>query len=136
MAYFSWNDELSVGNNFIDSDHRKLIDLVNKLHDAMAQGKGKEILGKTLGDLIQYTKEHFKREEDEMKRVGYSGSVAHQREHDKLIRDVLKLQKEFSDGNAFLTVQVSKFLKDWLVEHIMKTDKALSVALKQATAAK
>jgi hemerythrin-like metal-binding protein len=106
MAYFQWSDDLSVGNKHIDSDHKKLLDLCNNLHDAMAQGKGKDVLGKTLGELIQYTKEHFKREEEEMRRINYSNTVAHRQEHDKLIQDVLKLQKEFGEGNAFLTVQV------------------------------
>jgi hemerythrin-like metal-binding protein len=70
-----------------------------------------------------------------MRRINYSNSVAHRQKHDKLIQDVSKLQKKFDEGNAFLTVQVSKFLKDWLVQHIMKTDKALCVAIKVAAGA-
>ena len=132
MSYITWNDDLAVGNAFIDSDHRKLIGLVNDLHDAMAEGKGKEVLGATLSNLIKYTAAHFKREEDEMARIGYSGAIAHRQEHEKLVREVLSLQQKFNDGNALLTVKVSKFLKDWLVEHIMKTDKAFSKAIQLA----
>lgn len=132
MSYISWSDDLAVGNTFIDNDHRKLIGLVNDLHDAMSQGKGKEVLGSTLSNLIKYTSAHFKREEDEMARIGYSGAMAHRQEHEKLVREVLSLQQKFNDGNALLTVKVSKFLKDWLVDHIMKTDKALSKAIQQA----
>lgn len=133
MSYFTWCDDLAVGNAFIDSDHRKLIGLVNDLHDAMAEGKGKEVLGVTLSNLIKYTAAHFKREEDEMVRIGYSGAIAHRQEHEKLVREVLSLQQKFNDGNAMLTVKVSEFLKDWLVEHIMKTDKAFSKAIQQAS---
>lgn len=131
MAYFTWNDSLMVGNSFIDNDHKKLVGLVNDLHEAMAQGKGKDIVGKTLNNLIKYTAEHFKREEDEMKRINYPGALAHKQEHEKLVREVLDLQKKFNEGNALLTVKVSKFLKDWLLDHIMKTDMSLSVALKK-----
>lgn len=46
MTYITWNNELSVGNAFIDKDHHKLIDFINELHDAMAQGKGKDVLAK------------------------------------------------------------------------------------------
>lgn len=132
MSYFTWSDDLAVGNTFIDSDHRKLIGLVNDLHGAMAEGKGKDVLGVTLSNLIKYAAAHFKREEDEMDRIGYSGAIEHRQEHEKLVREVLSLQGKFNEGNALLTVKVSKFLKDWLVEHIMKTDKALSTAIQQA----
>ena len=131
MTYFSWNDDLKVGNSFIDSDHQKLINLVNQLHDAMAQGHGKEILGKILSELIRYTQEHFKREEDHMQRIRYAGYASHKQEHDRLIREVVELQNKFNTGNGMLSVQVSSFLRNWLVNHIMKVDKDLAFAIKQ-----
>lgn len=132
MSYMTWSDDLAVGNAFIDSDHRKLIGLINDLHDATAEGKGTEVLGVTLSNLIKYAAAHFRREEDEMARIGYSGAIAHRQEHEKLVREVLSLQQKFNDGNAMLTVNVSKFLKDWLVNHIMKTDITFSKAIQQA----
>lgn len=134
MAHMIWSEDLAVGNDFIDNDHRKLIGLINDFHDAMAQGKGNEALRVTLGNLIKYTAAHFKREEEEMDRIGYADAIAHCSEHEKLIREVLALQRRFSEGNVLLTVKVSTFLKDWLVNHIMKTDKAFGIAIRQATA--
>lgn len=132
MAYFAWNDELAVGNSFIDGDHQKLISLINKLHDAMAQGHGKEVLGTTLGELIKYTREHFKREEDHMLRIAYPGYAAHKQEHEKLLKEVTDLQAKFNAGNGMLSVQVSTFLRGWLVNHIMKVDKDLATAIRKA----
>lgn len=132
MAYFAWTDELKVGNAFIDSDHQKLIKLINELHEAMALGRGKEVLGKTLSELIRYTQEHFKREEEHMQRAAYADYAAHKQEHDKLIKEAVALQTKFNGGNGMLSVQVSAFLRDWLVGHIMKVDKKLALALKQA----
>lgn len=132
MPYFTWSEDLAVGNAFIDSDHRKLIGLINDLHDAMAEGKGKEVLAVTLSNLIKYAAAHFRREEDEMDRIGYCGATEHRQEHEKLVREVLSLQQKFNDGDAMLTVKVSKFLKDWLVDHIMKTDMTFSKAIQQA----
>ncbi|QDZ30076.1 bacteriohemerythrin [Noviherbaspirillum sp. UKPF54] len=134
MAYFAWTDELQVGNSFIDSDHQKLISLLNQLHEAMAQGQGKNILGKILDELIRYTREHFKREEDHMQKIRYADFAAHKQEHDKLIKEVVDLQAKFNAGNGMLSVQVSGFLRNWLINHIMKTDKLLASALKQAAA--
>ena len=132
MALFSWSDELSVGNQFIDSDHKKLIKLVNDFHDAMVQGRGNEVIGKVLNNLIIYTKEHFQREQDEMQRIKYQQHLAHKLEHDKLIKDVLELQQSFTGGTAMLSIKVSKFLRDWLLTHILQTDKLLAEALRNA----
>lgn len=130
MALFTWSDDLSVGNSFIDGDHKKLIKLVNDFHDAMEQGRGNEVIGKVLNNLIIYTKEHFKREETEMQRIKYPRYLAHKLEHDKLIKEVAELQASFSSGKAMLTMKVSKFLRDWLLTHIMQVDKLLADALR------
>jgi hemerythrin len=129
MGYFSWNDELSVGSSFIDNDHRKLISLVNQLHEAMREGQDKDILQPVLAELIKYTQEHFTREEEHMEKIQYADRAAHKAEHDKLLNEVLEMQKKFNDGSAMLTFQVSKFLRDWLVNHIMQSDKKLAAAI-------
>jgi hemerythrin-like metal-binding protein len=129
MALFTWNEQLSVGNGFIDGDHKKLIKLVNDFHDAMEQGRGNDVIGKVLNNLIIYTREHFTREEVEMQRIRYSRYLAHKQEHDKLIREVLDLQANFANGTVMLSIKVSKFLREWLVNHIQKTDKILAEAL-------
>ena len=129
MALFLWSDELSVNNKFIDDDHKKLITMVNNFHDAMEQGKGNDVIGKVLNNLVIYTKEHFKREETEMQRIKYPRFLTHKQEHDKLIKEVAELQSSFSSGKAMLTITVSKFLRDWLLTHIKQTDKLLAAAL-------
>ena len=132
MALFTWSDDLAVGNDFIDSDHKKLIKLVNDFHDAMEQGRGNDVIGKVLNNLIIYTKQHFGREETEMQRIQYSRSLAHKQEHVKLIKEVTDLQNDFNNGKAMLTLKVSKFLKDWLVTHIKQTDKLFAEAIRKA----
>jgi len=134
VAYFSLTEDLKVGNSFIDQDHQKLVDLVNQLHTAMAAGHGKDVLGKILAELIRYTREHFKREEEHMQRIAYPGYAAHKQEHDTLIREVVELQNKFNAGNGMLSVQVSTFLRNWLVNHIMKVDKDLATAIKKMAA--
>ncbi|WP_292933428.1 bacteriohemerythrin [Noviherbaspirillum sp.] len=128
MTYLTWSNDLAVGNTFIDGDHQKLIDMVNRLHEVMQEGKGKDVLGKVLNNLITYTREHFRREEDLMLRIGYAGRAAHLHEHEKLLQQVVDLQDKFESGAATLSIQVLHFLRDWLVNHIGKSDKALAEA--------
>lgn len=126
MTYLTWSNDLAVGNTFIDGDHQKLIDMVNRLHEVMQEGRGKDVLGKVLNNLITYTKEHFRREEDLMQRIGYAGRAAHLHEHEKLLQQVMDLQEKFESGTATLSIQVLHFLRDWLINHIGKSDKALA----------
>ncbi|HYC41612.1 MAG TPA: bacteriohemerythrin [Noviherbaspirillum sp.] len=128
MTYLTWSNELAVGNSFIDGDHQKLIDMVNRLHALMSEGKGKDVLDKVLHNLITYTQEHFRREEDLMRKMGYPGLEEHKAEHEKLLLQVLELQKKFQSGAATLSIQVLHFLRDWLINHIGKSDKELALA--------
>lgn len=131
MEFYVWNGNLSVGNTFIDNDHRHLIALLNNLYSAMGEGRGPDVLGPVLNDLIQYTRAHFKREEDVMQGMCYAGFLEHKAEHDKLTTKVFELQKQYIAGEASLSVELLMFLYDWLFEHIMKVDKKLAQAIRK-----
>ena len=123
MSLMEWNDAYSVKIFSIDSQHKNLVALVNNLNSAMRQGKGKELMSKVLQDLISYTKVHFKTEEDLMVKHTYPEYEAHKKEHDDLTAKVLDFYTRFQSGNTFITVEVMNFLRDWLVNHILGSDK-------------
>lgn len=127
-TYFSWYDDLSVGDLAIDTDHRRLIKLIDDLHVAIEQDKGKAELEKVLVALVKYTKEHFKREEDFMRRIGYPDIDAHKQEHDRFILAVRNFQRRFEAGEAMLTHQMLTFLFNWLFNHITHVDKKMASA--------
>jgi hemerythrin-like metal-binding protein len=132
LAYFQWDERLSVGHRGIDNDHQRLVQLIDQLHEAMSQGRGKAGLTKTLDELIAYTRDHFAREEAEMKRIGYAATDAHRAEHAKLVREVLALQSQLKEGGSVSALKVSGFLKNWLVNHIQTADKEFGAALNQS----
>ncbi len=123
MALMQWDGTYSVKVSQFDTQHKKLVGMLNDLHSAMKEGKSKEIMGKTLDDLIAYTVTHFADEERLMKQHGYPEYDAHKAEHDKLTQQALKLQSEFKAGKAGVNMEVLNFLRDWLKNHIMGTDK-------------
>lgn len=132
-AFFDWNDELSVGNEFIDNDHKKLIKMINSFHNAMQEGRGDDVIGKVLNNLFIYTSEHFKREEDEMSRINYAMLADHKTKHTQLLKQVEDLQNDLNNGKIMLASKMSYFLKDWLYTHILQADKLLAAAIaKQA----
>jgi len=122
MPLFQWKEAYSVKIAEIDKQHKKLIDFVNELNEAMAQGKGKEASAKVLDALIDYTKVHFAYEEKLMRDNGYPDFAEHKAKHDKMAAKVLSLQQQCRQGNASLSFEVTKFLQDWLNKHILGTD--------------
>lgn len=125
MPLMEWSEKLSVGVTQFDNEHKKLVGMVNELFDAVQGGHGKDVLGKILDGLISYTKSHFAGEERYMTQHGYPGLIAHRAEHEALTKQVLDVDKKFKAGaTAVLSMEVLNFLKNWLIKHILGTDKS------------
>lgn len=123
MAYLDWNDNLSVNVPVIDGQHRELVRLINRLHDAMTQGQGQRVLGGTVDGLIEYAQIHFRTEERFFDASGYPDSVAHKKEHEDFVVKVTDFKQGFDEGRLMLSLDVMDFLAEWLVKHIQGTDK-------------
>ncbi len=52
MALIQWDGSFSVKVAEIDQQHQKLVSMINDLNDAMKQGKGKDVLGKIVNELV------------------------------------------------------------------------------------
>jgi hemerythrin len=136
VARFIWNeDELGLGCGLLDDDHRAIIELVNDLFGAMEQARGKDALAELLGRVVVAVTAHFAREEDEMYRIQYLDAALHREEHERLTRELLDLQRKFIAGKAMLSIQASRFLNDWVFNHILHDDKQLAAALRNAQSA-
>ncbi|HOW04772.1 bacteriohemerythrin [Methanospirillum hungatei] len=126
MAFLKWSESLSVHVTEIDEQHQKLIQLINTLHDAMLEKKGKEVLGKILDELAAYTVYHFSTEEKYMEQCGYPGLAFHKKEHDTFVGKVESLIQDYQANKLGITIELMTFLKDWVSNHIQITDKKYS----------
>lgn len=126
MALLNWSDNYSVRVREIDTQHKKLIDLINTLHDGMKSGKGKEVLGGILNELVAYTVYHFGFEEKLFDKYGYPETIIHKRNHADLIAQVKKFVDSYNSGDGVLTIELMNFLRDWLTQHIAGSDKKYS----------
>jgi len=123
MPLMEWTEEMSVGVQVIDDDHKKLIGMLNDLNDGVITGKNNRSLESVIDALLRYTKYHFAREERFFAETGYPGGAAHKAEHDLLARRVSNLQTRFEAGQSLeLSLEALAFLKDWLTGHIMGSD--------------
>jgi hemerythrin len=134
MAFVDWNDRYSVGVAQVDQQHKKLVALINQLHEAMSSGKGQAVLGPVCTELVSYARTHFAQEEQMLKLHRYPDLTAHQAVHAKLTAEVGELQKKLESKQSVLTMDVMGFLRTWLTDHIMQTDQKYAGHMKQAGA--
>ena len=92
----------------------------------MKAGKGKDILGKILTDLADYTVYHFGTEEKMFQKYKYPASSLHKKEHDDLTKQVMDIKAKLDAGKSVITMEIMTLLKDWLSNHILQTDKRYS----------
>ena len=124
MEFIEWGPALDVGVEVFNDQHKQLCLLINRLFDAMHQGKGREVIGSVLSGLAEYTVYHFTAEEKEFDELGYANAQAHKAEHADFVRRVEELRKKHASGAFTVTADTLTFIKDWISNHIMKTDKA------------
>jgi len=129
MALVTWDQSYGVSVSRLDEQHQKLFSLINSLHEAMRQGKGQEVVQDTVRELAAYTATHFRAEEELLRKAGYPGLVAHEAEHQKYVAKVNQFAEDLKAGRNASSISVLGFLKDWLAEHILRTDRSSSAYL-------
>jgi len=131
MAYFEWANDMVIDEGPIDADHRHLVGLVNELHSATSQGRGHEVVGKILEEVISYTVDHLQREERQMEIVRFPGIEAHKKRHADFVASLNHLQQRYDEGQITVAAGLSSVLRDWLSLHIRRSDKELLAFMRQ-----
>ncbi|GEM_PF-268423 len=127
-----WQPEYETGFTLIDDQHKTLFYAINALNSAMLAGRGAELLEKTLRILGNYTTIHFETEEEYMLKYHYPGYLEHQKKHQFLRQKVVEFTQQKDKVNASqLTIKLSRFLTNWLIEHIKGEDKKMIDFLRQ-----
>ncbi len=126
MPLIQWSPSYSVKIGEIDTQHQKLITMINELNDAMLKGKAKDILSPLIDGLIAYTQVHFSKEEMLFDKYKYPDTAAHKEEHAAFVKKVSEFREGFKKGNMSLTINIMDFLSNWLTKHICGTDKKYS----------
>lgn len=126
VLLLTWNDSYSVNIAKFDEAHKELITLINEIHENMKAEKSPEVVGEVLRKLSRYTQEHFSAEESLMKKHDYPYFDDHKSEHSHFILEIDKLTEKYESSSNLINIQVLYFLKDWLTNHILNTDKRYS----------
>lgn len=117
-----WSDDLSVNVRTIDEHHMKLLDLINELYGAMKQRKPTSVIAGITNDLLEYTKYHFGYEEKIFDKHGYPETKDHKKLHGIFIQKIADFKRDLEGGKLTASTELIRFLKDWLIKHIMVVD--------------
>lgn len=125
----AWRDAMCVGEPMVDEDHKHLIDLINAFELAISGG-GKidhKKIARVLLGLVEYTGEHFAREEELQRAIRYPYHESHCRSHRDVLKKLSDIVTEYSLTPAGpkrerMVRDLAGFLKEWLVDHIIQSD--------------
>jgi len=129
MDKIEWKAEYEIGIALIDKQHKQLVNVINRLGE---QGSG-GMIAYVIDELDIYVKEHFRAEEDLMRKAGYPDFAAHKDEHRGFEEWLSAVRQSFAVGGSsshMLASSVNDFLRGWLINHILKSDMAYIPYLK------
>ena len=124
MAKIEWDDNLSVGIDLIDEQHKTLIQRLSDISKAVEMKQGEMEIMKTLDFMIDYTNFHFSSEEKYMTEHIYPGLVYQQKQHEEFKETLMHIVEDFEEEGPTraLTTSISTFLVNWLINHIKSID--------------
>lgn len=131
MKELIWDHSLSLQIKEIDEDHRRLVELLNILNRAIADGDASNYIEAVIEELLSCTIWHFKHEERLMLKYSYDGLLAHKMEHEELIESAKELQQKFLQEGKTLSSEDIEFLERWLTGHILGTDMEMASFLSE-----
>lgn len=129
MAHLVWQDDLNTGIQVIDDQHRRIVDMINQLHDARELGR--DAVGNVLSELVDYTLSHFAFEEALLEEAGYEFSRPHKRVHEIFIGRVSDYSLRFKAGED-IAQELIGLLSRWLFNHIRSDDAGYVKAVKDS----
>jgi hemerythrin-like metal-binding protein len=122
----AWDENFSVNIKELDDQHKIWIGLMNNLYDAINIGKGEQALNIIIDEVIRYTVYHFEYEERLLKKYNYPDEPLHKKIHDEYALKVRELKNILDKGGVVKSTVLLEQMKNWLVNHIIGSDKQYS----------
>lgn len=125
---FPWNKNFEVGIDIIDEQHKKLVNILNRLAAHFANLSSSIVLNEIFEELADYADYHFSTEEKIWSKYFKDDEwfINHEHTHDSFIAEVVKIKNKQDDKTLNDVVNdIVSFLSQWLAYHILDTDKRM-----------
>lgn len=123
VMYAKWESDYNTGNPIIDEQHQQVFNYINQLNLVLKSSNDEDELLEILKGLKDYSVNHFKIEEEEMKKANFPKLEAHIDEHQIFIDRLSKLTADMENKSTTVNLRLLKFLKVWFSGHILNSDK-------------
>jgi hemerythrin-like metal-binding protein len=123
-----WSDDFLIGIEQLDYEHRCLIEDINKLHGELFAHADMGRIEDTLGSIHVRMQAHFALEESVMLTHKYPHYPEHKAEHERLLDEYAERRTTFErDRNLGDREAIQHILREWIVTHILTSDKKMSL---------
>lgn len=122
MPIIVWTDELAIGIGQIDAQHRKLIHLLNLLHEGVTGHLPLHDLRELTAELTLHTRIHFSDEEMIMEGAEYPALAAHRRLHLEFVENHLRLARHLRLDRPAQFQSVVHLESAWISKHVSLDD--------------
>ena len=124
MAFLEWTEETKIGVGRLDDGHKKLFDIMNRLHDSVLAGNVRDILNDTLDELDDLADTQFNSEMYLLEQTGYHNTCSHRAIHKVAIKMFANIRRDESRvDNRLLAMEMLRVTKGWLFLHIQQEDR-------------
>lgn len=122
MGLMDWSDQLDIGVDSMNQEHKQILAYMNRLYDLDQAKAGAGEIIKAVKDLGQYTVKHFADEEQYMASIGFPDLDKHKFIHKDLLTKFTDHQRKIEASGGQIDEMFFEFLKFWLTAHIMGID--------------
>lgn len=122
----TWKEDYTVKNKDLDSQHKELLNILNIVKVSINNKVEEKGLNIATQRLLEYTIYHFDEEVKLLRMVEYPELDEHIKEHNYFIQEVSRFKKEYDVKKPNISIELIRFLTNWLVHHILEVDKKYS----------
>lgn len=126
MPFLNWDESFSMNISLIDLQHKKMIEMINRFYDSLERNTPQVNLQPLIRDMRSYILLHFNTEEKLFIKYNYPNTEKHNAEHKAFMKKVEELEQKCRDNKFIVSFEVTNFLRKWVKEHILESDKAYS----------
>jgi len=120
----AWSKKMSVGNETIDTEHKKILYLVNEV-ESVIKTKDSALFMQALDMLEKSTRSHFEHEEKIALAIDFPFEE-HDMEHQYILGEFQALKEKLADSQGRWSESVAEhyymFLSTWAIDHVMEDD--------------
>lgn len=119
-----FTEDMKIGVPYIDSQHKSLIDLANKVSSLCVANPSKEEMKECLDFLGDYVVNHFNDEEKLQIESKYPRYQQHKEIHREFVETFMSLYSEFQKNGVSkeLSLALTNGISNWIITHIKVED--------------